>query len=166
MKVELLVPKEPGEAGPWEDASELGLHPIASLVDATVGDEIVIETTADPSAKLGNRVEVLRHEKPTATLGPVVFIRAVRLHRAGLRPGPNRKLLFRASNVGLASTQRTNADPGLAVTYGRSRRASEFRGDVIAKYRRLHGNDVLVGPGQYYGTLEVQFQIQGTAGTL
>jgi hypothetical protein len=74
MRVELQVPKAPHEPGPWEDASELGPHPIASLVDAIVGDEIAIETTADPSAKLGSRVELLRQEKPTATLGPVVLI--------------------------------------------------------------------------------------------
>ena len=161
MRVELQVPREPGEAGPWEDASELGAHPIASLIDATVGDEVLIETTADPGAKLGNRVEVLRHEKPTATLGPVVLIRALRLPKAGHRPSPSAKVIVRASNEGLASIHRGDEAP--SVSYGRSRRAREFRGDVIARYRRLHGNDVLIGPGHYYGTIEVQFQIQGTA---
>ena len=164
MKLELDVPKEPNEPGRWEDASELGPYPIASLVDATVGDEFLIETSADPSAKLGNRVEVLRHEKPTATLGPIAFIRAVRVPRAGHRAGANVKLVVRGSNVGLASAERTTGDRGPSVTYGRSRRATEFRHDVITRYRRLHGNDVLIGQGQYYGTLEVQFQIQGTTG--
>jgi hypothetical protein len=164
MRIELQVPREPGEAGPWEDASELGPHPIASMVDAMVGDEVLVETTANPFAKLGNRVTVLRHESPTATLGPVVLIRAVRVPRAGHRPGPHVKVVVRASNEGIAVIHRPDVDEGRAVSYGRTRRARELRGDVIARYRRLHGNDVLIGPGHYYGTIEVQFLIQGTAG--
>lgn len=166
MRVELQVPREPGEAGAWEDASGLGPHPIASLVDATVGDEVLIETTADPSAKLGRRAESLCQERPTATLGPVVFLRAVRLPRAGHRPGPNVKLVVRASNEGLAFIRRAEAGEETSASYGRSRRARELRGDVIAKYRRLHGNEVMVGPGHYYGTIEVKFQVHGTTGTL
>ena len=119
-----------------------------------------------PVGEARGAVEVLRQERPTAILGPVVFIRVVRVPRAGHCPAPNARVVVRASNEGLAFARRADAEPAALVTYGRGRRASEFRGDVIAKYRRLHGNDVLIGPGHYFGTLEVPFQIQGTTGSI
>ena len=69
-----------------------------------------------PTHFLHVSLELLRGEKPTATLGPVVFIRVVRLPRPGHRPGPNVKLVVRASNVGLASGRRASAGQEVSST--------------------------------------------------
>lgn len=48
------------------------------------------------------------------------------------------------------------------VRWGRSRRMNEFRVDIIDRYRRIHGGNVIEGPGFYYGTIEAVFDVETT----
>ena len=52
--------------------------------------------------------------------------------------------------------------PGYEVPWRRGRLMQEFRYDIIERYRRAHGGAVRQGRGFYYGTLEVQFSVEGT----
>jgi hypothetical protein len=51
----------------------------------------------------------------------------------------------------------------MGVHWGRSRRMHEFRRYIIDRYRSIHNNNVIEGPGFYYGTIEAQFQTESTA---
>jgi hypothetical protein len=163
VRVELEVPKERNVPGGWEDCSGLGEKPLATLV-GEAGDAVQIETAADPDAKSGLPFpEPLRADRSTMVLSPVAWARATRLPRAGHNnQGTELKVIVRPSNVG--RTSHGDAAEDAQVTWGRSRKMQEFRGDSIQKFRRLYGRDILEGPGFYYGTIEVQFQVQGTAG--
>lgn len=115
-----------------------------------------------PDRELARAVRLI--ERDGLTEGKVIAL--VRLaskhethhaHRHGHRRGFRR---------GLVHARRRGwwVDAVQDVPWHRGRAMREFRYDIINRYRRMHGGAIREGRGFYYGTMEVQFSVEGTSG--
>ena len=113
-----------------------------------------------PEREIAKAVRML--ERDGLTEGKVIALvrmaskhEAHHAHRHGHRYGFRRGLFHGQRRGGLV-------DREYEVPWHRGRAMREFRNDIISRYRRIHGGAIREGRGYYYGTMEVQFDVEGT----
>lgn len=133
----------------WETVGEIDTGALPGMPTVRIAEEQLEEAVINLASAVGG-VEKL-------TMGHVKGLMA-HMYERGHSQGHMR---------GYKRAHRHMRDPG--VKYGRSRRMNEFRGDIIQRYKQIHGGDIIEGPGFYYGTVEAQFSVENDgvgAGTL
>jgi hypothetical protein len=145
-----------GEAGAVDDeAGALDSEAASAADEAGAPPNLVL-----PESELARAVR--RLERDGLTEGKVVaLVRMASKHESHHAHKHGHKHGFRH---GLQHARRrgVSVEHDHEVPWRRGRAMREFRYDILNRYRRIHGGAIREGRGFYYGTMEVQFSVEGT----
>ena len=143
------------DAGNVDEAGALDYDAAAVAEEAGAPPRLIL-----PERDLARAVRTLEREGLTESK-VVALVRLASKHEAHRAHKRGHKRGFKRGVVH-ARRRGWSVDAVHEVPWRRGRLMREFRYDIINRYRRLHGGAVREGRGFYYGTMEVQFTVEGT----
>lgn len=143
------------DAGDAEEAGALDSDAAAAAEEAGAPPRLILS-----ERELAKAVRKL--ERNGLTEGKVVAL--VRLASKHEAHRAHKRAHKRGFKRGVVHGRRRGwwAPPGFEVPWRRGRLMQEFRYDIINRYKRIHGGAIRQGRGFYYGTMEVNFTVEGT----